>query len=151
IPVYQREAFVAAVRQLNASRGNGHSIIISCRPGSSSKSFLNSLSRVFVTTSGFAQWIILPLDTERMDRLLDSYGAEPWLKALIAGNERLRWLLRHPGTLADFVRATRGLHLLSPPQNLVQLYQLFVDGYLFGGVEPLPRNGSDEGRLHYHY
>ena len=86
-----------------------------------------------------------------MDQLLDKDGAEPWLKALITGNERLRWLLRHPGTLSDFVHATRGLHLLSPPQNLAQLYQIFVDGYLFGGAESASRNLSDEARQRYHY
>ena len=47
--------------------------------------------------------------------------------------------MRHPATLLDFVRATQGLHLITPPHNLAQLYQMFVDGYLFGDAnEPRP-------------
>lgn len=151
IPIGQRESFLLALAQLEASRGTGHTILVSCRPGNDETSLSHALSRILATSADFAQWVILPLDGERIQRLLDAYGAEAWLKALVEKNERLRWLVRHPGLLADLVRATRGLHLITPPQNLAQLYQLFVDGYLFGGISSQQHAGSPEAQTRYHY
>ena len=151
IPGQGRDSFMRALAQLNASRGSGHSILVSSRPGSDSASFRSALSRVFATATGSIEWIILPLDQARILQLLDAYGADPWLTTLIENNERLRWLVRHPGTLADFVRATRGLHLINPPNNLAQLYQLFVDGYLFGPAASQQQTGSFQARKRYHY
>jgi hypothetical protein len=151
IPIGQRDSFLLALQQLDASRGSGHGILVCCRPGSDATSLPGELSRILATSAEFAQWVILPLDAERIQRLLDAYDAESWLKALVERNERLRWLVRLPGLLAHLVQATRGLHLIAPPHNLAQLYQLFVDGYLFGGVSVEQQAGSTEARKRYHY
>lgn len=151
IPAAQRDAFLLALKQLDVSRRAGHSILVACRPGSDGSSLQSALARILASSPGSVQWVVLPLDEPRIQRLLDAYGAEPWLKSLVAGNERLRWLVRHPGVLADLVRATRDIHLIAPPHNLAQLYQLFVDGYLFGGVLSPQQAASPEGRKRYHY
>lgn len=152
IPNSQRDSFVRSVAALDASRGDSHSIIISCRPGNGPTSLQSTLSRVFAAQPDFAQWIMLPLDDHRFKQLLNYYGADQWLKAAIAKNERLRWLVRHPGALVDLIHATRGLYVISPPQNLAQLYQLFVDSYLFDRVEPDMHDRSEEERKEcYHY
>ena len=151
IPSHQRDAFARTLTALNASRGNSHSIILACRPENGSSSIPSTVSSVFEAEPAFAQWIMLPLDDGRISQLLDCYGADHWLKSLIAKNERLRWLVRHPGALADLVHATRGLYLINPPQNLAQLYQLFVDGYLFSDVQQGTHGGSEQRAGRYHY
>lgn len=147
MPRSERDAFLQALADLAATRRGVHSLIISCRPGSGADAMITKLTERFGSVAGFTQWVMLPLDDERMMLLLGRYGAEPWLKTMARNDERLRWLVRRPGVLADLVRATQGLSLMQPPQNLAQLYELFVDGHLFSA------DGRDAGdaQSRYHY
>lgn len=146
----QQASFLSAVKALADSRKGRHSIILACRPDNGVNSLLKKATSSFLSASDFAEWVILPLDDERIQSLLTHYAADDWLTALITADERLRKLMGRPGTLADFVRATRGLSLVEPPQNMAQLYQLFIDGHLFGSAEQSEKEDTQK-RVPYNY
>ena len=146
----QQASFLASLKSLADSRNGKHSIILACRPDNGVNSLLQKAASSFLLGSDFSEWVILPLDDERIKMLLKHYAAADWLKDLISSDERLRKLMGRPGTLADFVRATRGLSLVEPPQNMAQLYQLFIEGHLFGSVEQGQKDGADK-RIPYNY
>lgn len=77
----QRAAFLRAVEHLNNSRGEHHSIVVSCRPGGLANQIQRALSRA--PAAGATQWIILPLDDERIHQFLEVCNAEPWLQGLV--------------------------------------------------------------------
>ncbi|MFN2210185.1 MAG: caspase family protein [Candidatus Promineifilaceae bacterium] len=138
LPQEEQDAFVNAVKLLLGSLGDTHSLVIACRSGVGTESLRHKLAQALQSDPQYTEWVIQPLTTERRDELLQRNGAAGWLRDMVKEDEALGRIVNRPGTLSALVRATEGLPRIKAPQNLAELYGLFIDGYLFKRDQPQP-------------
>lgn len=127
----QREQLAIAINELNNSRAHFHSIIVACRQTVGTEMLSDLLiNKSLGSDPEYSEWVMLPMDDERIKDMLDRASAVSWLCDLVKKDSGLRQLISRPGTLIEMVQATRKLDPIVAPTNRAKLYAFLVENLI---------------------
>lgn len=127
----QRNRLAVAINELNKSRAGFHSIIVACRQSVNTDMLRNLLWKNLNSDPNFAEWVMLPMDDQRINEMLSKSKATEWLCELIKKDAGLRQLASRAGTLIELIRATRELGAVAPPTNRTTIYAFLVENLIY--------------------
>lgn len=119
VPEPQIKALVNTLEQLLRVSTTNHSLVVACRPGPLRDALKQS-------PLALTEIVALPLDESLVGSLLDRYDM-----ADLQEYPGLRELLQTPDILSAIAQSLRSASLAVMPNNIGQIYQLYVDHHLF--------------------